>query len=667
MKKPLTGFIGQGYIGKNYADDLKARGYETVRYALEEPFRKNRDRIKECDIVFIAVPTPTVAGKFDASIVSASIGLVGKGKIALLKSTVIPGTTASLQKAYPDVSVLYSPEFLSETTAAYDAAHPFSNIVGIAEDNKRNRAAAEAVHAVLPPAPFSLTCTSTEAELIKYTHNASGYVQIMLFNLMYDIARHEGCDWSAIHQAALADPMICNRYAQPIHKSGRGAGGHCFIKDFAALKEVYKETIKDKEGVALMEAIEEKNMQLLISSGKDVDLLAGVYGKSVLDKVRESVVEKFRPTPARDIRLLICTQAVDKGDPILGFFHQWVAEFALHTSEVHAICLQRGERSLPSNVREYSLGKETAQGPRFWKRIQYVLRFWGYVWSLRRNYDTVLVHINAEYVILAGWFWRLTGKKIGLIANDMGRPWRTHLAARLADVVFHTDPDAYVARFPNAVLVPVGVETEIFAREERSAPKNSLLFVGRIALAKHLETVLGAVGRVARLPAQAGEKKDARLDVYGTTAIQSDETYYKGIRSRYAELETSGAVSYMGAIVHEKTPPVYASHEVFIHAGSASGFNKALFEAMSSGCLVVTGNPELRAVVHPKLFVSEPTEEALARAISAALELPADERERERAKLKAYVGREHSLSTIAGEILENMHPRGAKGEKPEMK
>ncbi len=648
--KPVIGFIGQGYVGKNYADDLEARGYETVRYALEEPFRKNKDRIKDCDIVFIGVPTPTVAGKSDASIVRASVGLVGHGKIALIKSTIVPGTTVSIQKEFPDVSVLYSPEFLSEATAAYDATHPFSNIVGMAEDIARHRKAAEEVHAVLPPAPFTLTCKSTEAEIIKYTHNASGYVQIMLFNMMYDVARKHGADWSAIHKASLADPMICNRYAQPIHKSGRGAGGHCFIKDFAALKEIYKSTVQDKEGTALMEAIEEKNMQLLISSGKDVDLLAGVYGKDVLDKVRDSVVEKFRPTPARDIKLLICTQAVDKGDPILGFFHQWVAEFALHTNEVHAICLQRGERSLPSNVREYSLGKETARGPRFWKRIKYVLRFWRYVWKLRKDYDTVLVHINAEYVILAGLLWKLGGKKIGLLANDVGRPWRTALAARIADVIFHTDPNAYVARFPNAVLVPVGVEAEIFAREERSAKKNSILFVGRIAPAKRLEVIMSALDRLKR------EKITASLDVYGATAIPSDEAYFKNLRATYAALENSG-VAYRGAVVHEKTPPIYASHEIFIHTGSASGFNKALFEAMAGGCLVVTGNPELRNVVHPALYLKDLKEENVARAIKSALALPEGERERERAKLRAYVGREHSLSTIAGEILDNMYPQ----------
>ena len=67
--------------------------------------------------------------------------------------------------------------------------------------------------------------------------------------------------------------------------------------------------------------------------------------------------------------------------------------------------------------------------------------------------------------------------------------------------------------------------------------------------------------------------------------------------------------------------------------------------------------PEMRDVLNPSVFLKEATEESLARAIAAALALPPDERERERAKLRAYVAREHSLSTIAGQILENMYPR----------
>src|SRR5690242_15193207 len=92
-KHKKIGFIGQGFVGKNQADDFERRGYEVVRYALEEPFVKNKDKIKECDMVFIAVPTPTTPEGFDYSLVEQVISLVEKGKIVVVRSTILPGTT----------------------------------------------------------------------------------------------------------------------------------------------------------------------------------------------------------------------------------------------------------------------------------------------------------------------------------------------------------------------------------------------------------------------------------------------------------------------------------------------------------------------------------------------------------------------------------------------
>lgn len=283
MKKPTIGFIGQGYVGKNYGNDFEKRGYTIVRYSLEEPYIHNREKIASCDIVFIAVPTPTTPKGFDARIVEGALSLVGKGKVAVIKSTILPGTTKRLQKKYPRITILFSPEFLSVTTAAYDAAHPAENIIGLPVQDAKHTAAAKMVHAVLPKAPFVLTCTSDEAEVFKYTHNLSGYAQIMLFNMMYDFAKAMGADWEPIQKAAEADPLISNRYARPVHKSGRGAGGGCFIKDMAAARGMYEVLLpKDKKSSALLRAMEAKNIELLTATKKDLDLLAGVYGKKVL-------------------------------------------------------------------------------------------------------------------------------------------------------------------------------------------------------------------------------------------------------------------------------------------------------------------------------------------------------------------------------------------------
>ncbi len=284
MKVSKTiGFIGQGWIGKNYADDFEERGFSTVRYSKESPYDQNKEAIANCDIVLIAVPTPTTPEGFDDSIIRSVLSLVGSGKTAVLKSTIVPGTTKKLQEEFPEIIVLYSPEFLSEATAKHDTSNPFASIVGMSESTDLQRQAAEEVLEVLPKADFSLICTSTEAELFKYTHNIHGYIQIMFFNMIYDLATKLECDWSVIHSAIMADSFIAHRYAQPIHKSGRGAGGHCFIKDFEAFKQKYTTLFPDDtSGIALLQANADKNIGLLKETKKDLDLLAGVYGEQIL-------------------------------------------------------------------------------------------------------------------------------------------------------------------------------------------------------------------------------------------------------------------------------------------------------------------------------------------------------------------------------------------------
>jgi UDPglucose 6-dehydrogenase len=283
--KPRIGFIGQGWIGKNYADDFEQRGYEVVRFGLEPAYATNKERIAQCDIVLVAVPTPTTVDGFDDSIVRGVIGLVGKGKIAVIKSTMQPGTTESIQEQYPDRFVLHSPEFLREANAAYDAAHPSRNIIGIPHQTDEYRSAAERVLAVLPEAPYTQVCHAREAEYIKYAGNAFLFVKVIFANLMFDLAQAEGVEWDAIMRGMSADPRIGPSHLRILHESrpgvpaGRGAGGHCFIKDFAALRELY-ERIRpgDEAGSHFFRALEEKNIELLLDSKKDLELLAGVYG-----------------------------------------------------------------------------------------------------------------------------------------------------------------------------------------------------------------------------------------------------------------------------------------------------------------------------------------------------------------------------------------------------
>lgn len=279
--KEKIGFIGQGWIGKNYADNFERRGFSVVRYGLEAEYKDNREKIKVCDIVFIAVPTPTTPLGFDASLVKDTLKLVGKGKIAVIKSTLLPGTTESLRKENPDIFILHSPEFLSRSTAARDVEKPPRNIIGLPIDNNDYRRAAELILKLVPPAPYNLICSSREAEMIKYIRNCQGYLRVIFANLAYDLAKALGTDWKKIEEAMAADPVNGGNYFKPVHDSGRGAGGPCYIKDFAAFSRLYKEKIKDPLGAAALESLEKKNIKLLLESKKDLALLKGVYGEEI--------------------------------------------------------------------------------------------------------------------------------------------------------------------------------------------------------------------------------------------------------------------------------------------------------------------------------------------------------------------------------------------------
>lgn len=286
MKELQIGFIGQGFIGKHLADDFAERGFTIVRYALEPEFADNKDAIKDCDIVFIAVPTPTTPTGFDSRILEAVLPLVGAGKTAVIKSTMLPGTTLRLQKQFPDIVVLHSPEFLREKSAREDTKEPLRNIVGMPIADEAHQTAAEQVMAVLPNSPFTLITGVAEAELIKYAGNNFLALKVIFMNIVYDAAEAVGANYSLIAEAMKADPRIGTSHMNVIDQSGhpgsvpgRGAGGHCFPKDWAAFTDWYRATCADDAaGQAVLDAVETKNIDLLRSSQKDLDLLAGIYG-----------------------------------------------------------------------------------------------------------------------------------------------------------------------------------------------------------------------------------------------------------------------------------------------------------------------------------------------------------------------------------------------------
>lgn len=279
------GFIGTGFIGGNMSKDFEERDYEVVRYSLEPEFSINRDRIKDCDITFIAVPTPTTPVGFDLSIVDSALDLIGDGKIAVIKSTILPGSTIELQLKHSKIKVLHSPEFLREKFAYEDCKNPERNIIGIPVEHptEEDVLVAEKVLNVLPKSKYALITTSNNSEMIKYVGNYFLFMKVIFANMMYDITKEIGGDWDVVKNAAGSDPRVGLSHMDISADGGRGAGGHCFIKDAEALLKFYNSTVHDLLGLTVMSSLRNKNIDLLLKSGKDIDLLKGVYGENIIN------------------------------------------------------------------------------------------------------------------------------------------------------------------------------------------------------------------------------------------------------------------------------------------------------------------------------------------------------------------------------------------------
>jgi UDPglucose 6-dehydrogenase len=258
----VIGFIGQGFVGGNYADNFEERGHNVVRYDIDK-YTQNKDKIKDCDMVLIAVPTPTKPEGFDDRIIEGVLELIGDDKIALIKSTIPIGTTKKMQEKYPNITVMHSPEFLVERKAAYDARNPDRNIIGILDPNDEElKKKAEFVLSTLPKAPYNLITKAENAEVIKYGGNCLFYTKVVFANILYDLIEKHNLDYDLIKEAMMADPRIGKTHLDISHQGGRGAGGHCFIKDFEAfIGMLEKSNLKDQKETC--EALRNINLKYL--------------------------------------------------------------------------------------------------------------------------------------------------------------------------------------------------------------------------------------------------------------------------------------------------------------------------------------------------------------------------------------------------------------------
>jgi glycosyltransferase involved in cell wall biosynthesis len=353
------------------------------------------------------------------------------------------------------------------------------------------------------------------------------------------------------------------------------------------------------------------------------------------------------------MKILFITQKVDINDDLLGFVHGWIQKMAANVEKITVLALGVGEYHLPNNVAVFSLGKnqEIIDGMDHWsKRLKYTATFYNYVWRLRADYDIVFVHMNVEYILLAGLFWRLWGKKIALWYVHVTAPFKLKIAAILAKRIFTATEQSCKIKSKKIRVLQHGIDTNLFQPENTDdlSKLDKLLSLGRVSPVKNLETLVEAFGNLIN----QGKKID--LDIVGEPG-PVNRRYYEKIRKLVADLRLDDQVKFRGKIPNRLAPKVFNEHGIFINLTAAGSFDKSVLEAMSCGLVIFVSNRVFEDVLpvdlQKLLMFEEKNSRDLAKKIIALDELSKIEIIQIKKKLRQIIIDNHNLDNLISKLI----------------
>jgi UDP-glucose 6-dehydrogenase len=254
------GIIGFGIVGQAVAYGFS--NYEIHTYDKYQKTETLPSVVKSSEFIFICLPTPIKSDEsgIDLSIIEDNVQEIVKytdntDKIIVIKSTVVPGTTAGLAAKYPKSHFCFNPEFLREASFLQDFVNTDRIVIGADSDVIFRRVSA-LYQSIMPSTPIFST-DPTSAEMVKYMANCLLSTKVIFANEMYDICQNLGIKYEEVKKMVVADKRIEDTHLDVT--TNRGFGGKCFPKDLLALRALAKSR---KVDTLILDSVWKKNLAL---------------------------------------------------------------------------------------------------------------------------------------------------------------------------------------------------------------------------------------------------------------------------------------------------------------------------------------------------------------------------------------------------------------------
>lgn len=215
-----------GYVGEANAELLSKYNHVRIfdiNYDVMKKYNYDKENVFDSDIFILCVPTDSVNGRLDCSVVDKCIDKIlshNRASKIIIRSTVSIGFTESMQKKYNTDRIYFVPEFLREGQNIYDTFYP-SRIIAPTHE------IAELFFKPALNSPEILICSNTEAEAIKLFSNTFLACRVALFNEIDTECYKLNIDSKNVIIGMCMDKRIGDYYNNPSF----GFGGYCLPKD----------------------------------------------------------------------------------------------------------------------------------------------------------------------------------------------------------------------------------------------------------------------------------------------------------------------------------------------------------------------------------------------------------------------------------------------------
>ena len=240
------GIIGVGFVGQAIQKSLSEKNVEHVIYDKYKKMGTLEACLNTC-INFLCLPTLFDKEKqvYNKEAIYETCHYFQTNNyhgILVIKSTVEPGTTETLQKTYPTLKFVHNPEFLTAKTAFYDFHHQTHVVLGMPLFQKEEKnILVEFYEKHYPKAEISI-CSSSESECVKLFCNCFYATKVQFFTELQQLCQGQNYDFDMIKNL-----MLKNNWIHPMHTTVPGPDGHisyggmCFPKDTNALLSFMKQ------------------------------------------------------------------------------------------------------------------------------------------------------------------------------------------------------------------------------------------------------------------------------------------------------------------------------------------------------------------------------------------------------------------------------------------